>query len=137
MAASLGLHDALIWVMVTASLADRQVKDVELDQIERLVQRLPVFSGFTGDVPAIIEGCAAHLGDPHGLDDILDEIADALPSRLYETAYALAVEVSASDLDAAQEELRFLQMMEDRFDLPKLAVAAIEHSARVRFRKAS
>ncbi len=137
MVADLGIHEALIWVMVTASLADRTVKDVELEQIDRIVDRLPVFEDFSGDVPRIVEGCAELLGREEGLDEILDRVGDALPARLHETAYALAVEVSAVDLAAPQEELRFLQMLEDRFELPKLAVAAIEHSARVRFRKAS
>ena len=45
------------------------------------------------------------------------------------------IEVAASDVDVKQEELVFLQMLEDRFALDKLAVAAIEHSARVRYRK--
>jgi hypothetical protein len=64
---------------------------------------------------------------------VLDVIA-ALPARLHETAYALAVEVAAADLHVEQEELRFLQMLRDRLDLDKLAVAAIESSARARYR---
>lgn len=136
MAKVLGVQEALIWVMVTASLADRAVKDVELEQIDRIIARLPVFDGFSGDVPRIVEGCAEHLGKRDGLDAILDLVAGALPARLHETAYALAVEVSAVDLAASEEELRFLQMLDDRLELSKLAVAAIEHSARVRFRKA-
>jgi hypothetical protein len=136
MAEKLTVHEALIWVMVTTSLADRNVTDRELNQIGQLTTRMPVFAGFDGDVPRIVEACAAHLRDADGLDAILDTVAAALPQRLYETAYALAVEVTAVDLAASQEELQFLQMVEDRFELSKLAVAAIEHSARVRFRKA-
>jgi hypothetical protein len=136
MAETLSIHDALIWVMVTTSLADRNVTDRELDQLDQLTRRLPVFAGFKGDVTAIVERCADHLRDADGLDTILDRIANALPRPLHETAYALAVEVTAVDLAASQEELVFLQMLEDRFELPKLAVAAIEYSARVRFRQA-
>jgi hypothetical protein len=61
-------------------------------------------------------------------------IANTLVPRLYETAYALAVEVAAADLHVEQEELRFLQLLRDRLDLDKLTVAAIEHGARVRYR---
>jgi hypothetical protein len=133
---SLSVQDALIWVMVTTALADRRASDVELDQLDRLIHALPVFSGFAGDLAASVEACAAHLDDADGLDAILDAVAAALPPRLHETAYALAVEVAATDLEARQEELVFLEMLEDRFALGKLAVAAIEHSARVRYRKA-
>ena len=64
----------------------------------------------------------------------LTMIADALPSKLYDTAYALAVEVAAADLEVAQEELRFLQLLRDKLALDKLVVAAIERGARARLR---
>ena len=80
------------------------------------------------------EACGAILQKEDGLDEILDLIGSTLVPRLHETAYALAVEVAAVDLHVEQEELRFLQMLRDRLDLNKLTVAAIEHSARVRYR---
>ena len=55
-----------------------------------------------------------------------------MPHRLRDTAYAMAVEVAAADLHVEQEELRFLQMLRDRLNLDKLAVAAIERGARAR-----
>ena len=58
----------------------------------------------------------------------------ALPPKLHETAYALAVEVAAADLHVEQEELRFLQMLRDHLDIDKLTVAAIESGARARYR---
>jgi tellurite resistance protein len=135
MADRLTTHEALIWVMATTSVADRTMTDRELGQLDLIVRRLPVFADFDGDIARIVEGCAAHLRDADGIEAILDAVAEGLPPRLYETAYALAVEVAAVDLAASQEELQFLQMLEDRLELPKLAVAAIEHSARVRYRK--
>ena len=56
------------------------------------------------------------------------------PPRLYETLYACAVEVAAADLHVEQEELVFLQMLRDDLDIDPLVVAAIERSARVRYR---
>ena len=58
----------------------------------------------------------------------------SLTERMHETAYALAVEVAAADLKVQQEELRFLDMLRDTFDLSKLVVAAIERGARARHR---
>ncbi|WP_237152015.1 tellurite resistance TerB family protein [Oryzibacter oryziterrae] len=131
----LSVHEALIWVMVTTAVADRNMTESELDQFERLIGFLPVFQGFEGSVGAIADTCSAHLKSDDGIDRILDKVVEALPARLHETAYALAIEVAASDLDVRQEELVFLQMLEDRLELDKLGVAAIEHSARVRYRK--
>jgi len=54
------------------------------------------------------------------------------PDRLHETAYALAVEIAAADLDVKPEELRFLQMLRDALELDSLTCAAIERGARAR-----
>lgn len=131
----LSAQEALIWVMVTAAIADRNMTERELNQFDRLINFLPVFQGFEGSIGEIADACSANLKSVNGIDHILDRVAMSLPERLYETAYALAIEVAASDVDVKQEELVFLQMLEDRFSLNKLAVAAIEHSARVRYRK--
>lgn len=132
---TLTVHEALIWVMVTTAVADRTMTERELAQFERLIGFLPIFDGFEGSIGAIADECSAHLKASNGIDRILDRVSEALPDRLHETAYALAIEVAASDVEVKQEELVFLEMLEDRLDLPKLTVAAIEYSARVRYRK--
>lgn len=129
-------HEALLHLMITVSMADRTVTEKEIGEIGLLVDTLPVFVGFDRDrVPALADETAALLDTDDGIDRILRKAKDALPEKLYETAYALAIEVSAVDLAAGQEELRFLEMMRDAFDLDPLVSAAIERSARVRYRK--
>lgn len=129
-------QDALIYIMVTVSAADTRMTDAELSSIGNLVHRLPVFTGLDDErVPEIAERCYELLTKDDGLDRILDIAHQALPEKLYETAYALAVEVAAADLHVEQEELAFLQLMRDLWNLDELSVAAIERSARVRFRK--
>lgn len=126
---------ALIYIMVTIAAADAQLSDRELNRIGVITDTLPVFEGIDRDV--LVEqanACSAILADEDGLDTILTLIHDTIPPRLYETAYAVGVEITAADLDVKQEELRFLQMLRDALDLDPLVVAAIEHSARVRFR---
>ena len=128
-------HEALIYAMVTLSAADRTMTDRELKSIGDIVQTLPVFRDFDGEkLVAAAEACGNLLQDDDGLDSVLDIIADSVPPKLHETAYALAVEVAAADLHVGQEELRFLQMLRDRLDLDKLTVAAIERGARARYR---
>ncbi|PRD41024.1 cytoplasmic protein [Phyllobacterium phragmitis] len=129
-------QDALVYIMVTTSAADTRMTDAELASIGNTVTRLPVFRSFdSGRLPDLAARCYALLEDEDGLDRILDIAHEALPERLYDTAYALAVEVAAADLHVEQEELLFLQMLRDRWNLDELTVAAIERSARVRFRK--
>lgn len=129
-------QDALVYIMVTTSAADTRMTDAELASIGNVVTHLPVFRGFDhGRLAQLASNCYKMLEDEDGLEQILDLAHQAMPERLYDTAYALAVEVAAADLHVEQEELQFLQMLRDQWNLDELTVAAIERSARVRFRK--
>ncbi len=135
MTSSVTPHDALIYVMVTMSAVDSTMTDSELKEIGTIVETLPVFAGYDSEtLIATSRAASAILAEEDGLDKLLDIIADALPHKLYDTAYALAVEVAAVDLSVAQEELRFLQILRDRLNLDKLTVAALERSATARYR---
>lgn len=129
-------QEALIYIMVTTSAADEAISDNELKAISEIVSRFPVFRGFDMErLDALAAECCSYLENPDGIERILDVTQAALSPKLQDTAYALAVEVAASDLDVRQEELMFLQLLRDRFELEDLTVAAIERSARIRFRK--
>ncbi len=135
MHSDLSSNEALIYVMVTMSAVDREMSDKELSRIGSLVQTLPAFQDFDPEhLLPVAQKCGERLNDDNGLDQVLTAITEALPERLYETAYAVAVEVAAVDLSVAQEELRFLQMLRDRLGLDKLVCAAIERGARARYR---
>jgi hypothetical protein len=130
-------QSALIYTMVLASAADSDMTDAELEMIRDIVTHLPVFEGYdAGNLPAAANACVDLLAGTDGLDSVLDTIRDSLPERLRETAYALACEIVAVDLDASQEELRLLEMLRYRLDLERLVAAAIERGARARFEKA-
>ncbi|MBL4784945.1 MAG: tellurite resistance TerB family protein [Cohaesibacteraceae bacterium] len=135
MTTSVSLHEALIYVMVTMSAADRTMTDSEFRKIGEEVQNLPLFEDFSNDrLVGVAEDCGTLLSKDEGLDGVLNIVANSLPEKFYETAYALAVEVAAADLHVEQEELRYLEMLRDRLNISSLAIAAIEHSARVRYR---
>jgi len=135
MTTSVSPHDALIYVMVTMSAVDSTMTDNELLKIGDIVQTLPIFKDYDRDaLVATSRQASAILGKDDGLDTLLDIVADALPRKFHDTAYALAVEVAAVDLSVAQEELRFLQILRDRLNLDKLTVAAVERSATARYR---
>jgi len=126
-------HEALIYVMITTAAADRQISDRELDRIAEVVRHLPVFMGYDVDnLAKAAERCGDLLSNEEGLDDMLELIAAALPKKLHETAYALAVEVAAADLKVPDEEIRLLELLRDALNLDKLVTAAIERSARAR-----
>jgi uncharacterized membrane protein YebE (DUF533 family) len=127
-------HEALIYIMITMAAVDRQISDHELEKIAQTVQQLPVFMGYdVNDLPKTAERCGELLGKEDGLDELLELVEAGLPRKLYETAYALAVEVAAADLRVPDEEIRFLELLRDQLHLDKLVTAAIERCMRGRY----
>ena len=123
-------EQALIYAMVTMSGVEGHIKTTELKEIGHIVKHLPMFLQFDeARLTTVAQECGEILQEPEGLKAILGLIPDALSPKLRETAYALAVEVAASDLAVGKEELRFLAMLRDALGLDKLVTAAIERSA--------
>ncbi|MCI5078166.1 tellurite resistance TerB family protein [Oricola sp.] len=130
-------QEALAFVMVTTAAADAALAERELERIGHVVDTLPVFKDFTRDqLVDAANRCTALLNEPAGIDHILAMVKENLPERFYDTAYAVGTEVAAADLRIEQEELRFLQMLRDELEIDALVSAAIERSARARFRLA-
>ncbi len=124
---------ALIYTMVLVSAADNDMTDAEFQTIGSIVKQLPVFRKFKLDrLPQTTAACAERLAETNGLDKLLEEIVSNLPKRLHETAYALACDVAAADAHASQEELRLLELLQDKLDIGALEIAAIERGARAR-----
>lgn len=128
-------HAALIHTMVLVAMADGDMDDEELKVMSRIVSFIPVFEDF--DVTRMdmkIQKCVDLLEKEDGLDEAIDNIREALPQRLCETAYALACDVAAANGTTSQEELRMLEMLRHELDVPRLTAAAIEKGAGARFR---
>ncbi|MDG4854008.1 Tellurite resistance protein TerB [Mesorhizobium sp. M1A.F.Ca.IN.022.07.1.1] len=128
-------HEALIYLMVITSASDRDMTDVELARIGDVVRSWPVFVDFNSDsLVGVAQACQQALHDKDGLEGVLARVADALPERLRDTAYAAAFEVAAVDLEMRMEELRVLQLIRRELDLDTLTVAAIARAAKARLR---
>ncbi len=132
----LSVQDGLVYLMVVTAAADRALSDEELTRMSMLVERLPIFRDYNRDrLPAVAAECTDLLSGI-GIEGVLELVISKLPEHLHDTAYALAVEIAAADLDVKQEELRWLEMVRDALDIDRLTTAAIEVAARARLRKA-
>jgi tellurite resistance protein len=126
-------HTALIFTMVLVSAAEGVMTDVEVATIGRLVRYLPIFKDFDHDrLTEVGRDCTYLLRQEDGLDRAMDMIAESLPPKLRETAYALACDVAAADGDLAEEELNLLHMLRASLSVDTLIAAAIERGARAR-----
>jgi hypothetical protein len=133
----LSTHDALIHLMVVAASSDMGISPAEIERIDGLIDQSPVFDGFDrSSLTRVANQCVDKVNSGADIETVLDEAVAALPPRLHDTAYALAVEVTAVDLRLEQEELRLLEMIRDRLQLDRLITAAIEAAARARYRRA-
>jgi tellurite resistance protein len=132
----LSAQDALIWAMVMISAADREVSDDEIDDIQDRIIRLPAFEGFdVSRLPLVVDDCATVLNDAEGLEKALAMMTDALPKRLYETAYVLALDILVADGEESEEELRLIDLLRESFDLDELVSSALERGLRARYKR--
>jgi tellurite resistance protein len=134
MSGTISTEQALIYTMVTMSGVEGKINAIELAEIRQLVQTLPIFRDFDEHrLVTVAQEAGEILQEAEGLSALLGLVKSALSPKLCETAYALAVEVAASDLAVGKEELRFLAMLRDALGLDKLVTAALERSAIARY----
>ncbi len=128
-------HAALIYAMVAVSAADGSMADEETMAIGGIVRHLPAFADFDErELPGIAESCAALLAGEDGFDTVLTAVVENLPAKLRETAYAMACDVAAADLDIDAGERAVLQQLRWRLGIDRLTAAAIERGTAARHR---
>jgi len=126
-------QDALLAIMVAVSASDEDVRTAELVAIQRIVNHLPVFADYDPDRFLRISRLVFDLFEEEdGLDALFGLVQEALPEKLFETAYALACDVAAADGMLYEQELQFLQEIRDELAIDRLHAAAIERGARAR-----
>ena len=132
---SLGPCKALIYIMIVVSASDRDMADQELARIGNVVDTWPVFEDFPKErLVEVSRECQRLLQQPDGLDRVFAVVRSELPHRLHDTAYALAFEVAAADLEMRLEELRVLQLLRVNLSIDPSTIAAIERAAKARHR---
>ncbi len=131
--AQLDPHAALIYTMVVVSAADGSMDDDELMTIGDVVRHLPVFQSFDeAELPRVAAACASLLNEEDGFDAVLTVIGENLPAKLRETAYAVACDIAAADLEVGEDEMTVLRQLRWRLGVDRLAAAAIERGAKAR-----
>jgi len=126
-------QDALAALMIAVSASDETIRTAELVKMSNQINNLPVFAGYDAErLPRMSQVVFDLLEQEDGLETLFGLIRDALPERLYETAYALSCDVAAADGRIAGSEARMLQEIRDELALDRLHAAAIERGARAR-----
>ena len=126
-------QDALVAVMIAVSSSNEDIRTAELIKIQSAVNMLPVFAEFDVDHLKSISQVVFDLFEQEdGLDALFGLVREALPVRLYETAYALACDVAAADGALDEAELRLLEEIRYELNIDRLHAAAIERGARAR-----
>ena len=126
-------QDCLVAMMVAVSASDENIRTAELVKIQSSVNMLPVFAEYDIDRIRTVSQFVFDLFEQEdGLDALFGLIRENLPTRLYETAYALACDVGAADGKPDEPELRLLEEMRYELNIDRLHAAAIERGARAR-----
>ena len=126
-------QDSLVALMVAVSASDEDIRTAELVKINGAVNNLPVFADYDLDRLQKVSSVVFELFEQEdGLDALFGLVREALPERLFETAYALICDVAAADGTLRGPELRFLEEVRHEFNIDRLHAAAIERGARAR-----
>jgi len=126
-------QDCLVAMMIAVSFSDEEIRTSELVKIELAVNNLTVFAAYDVDRMRIVANTVFDLFEQEeGLDALFGLIRENLPETLFETAYALACDVAASDGSLTEAELRILEEMRYELNIDRLHAAAIERGARAR-----
>ena len=130
-----GVHDAIIYLMVIISAADRDMTDDELARIGQVARTWPVFQDFDLErlIPAA-QACQKLLQQEEGLDGVLALTSRIIPQRLRDTAYAAVVDVAAADMEIGLEERRVIQKLRQSLALDAAKAESIEFAAKARCR---
>jgi len=129
------VQEALVHIMVVVSASDSNMTDRELAKMGTVVKTMPAFADFDPERLLDVTRRSHQLLQQEGaLNDIIASIAEAIPARLRDTAYAFAVEIAAADRQVRPEELRILQILRGHLGLDVLTAAAIERAAVIRHR---
>jgi hypothetical protein len=97
------------------------------------VNHLPIFADYDATRLGTIASAVIDLFTREdGLDQLFAHVHAALPTRLFETAYALACDVAAADGQLGDVELRMLEEIRHELRVERLNAAAIERGARAR-----
>ncbi len=130
---ALSAQDCLVALMVAVSASDEDIGTAELVKIQSAVNMLPIFADYDNDRLSVISKTVFDLFEQEdGLDALFGLIREALPERLFETAYALACDVAAADGTLEETELRLLEEIRYELEIDRLHAAAIERGARAR-----
>jgi tellurite resistance protein len=128
-------HEALIFLMVVTSAVDTDMTDEELTAIGAVVRGWRVFEDFNPDrLVKVAQKCQKRLAEQGGLDALLAEVREALPTHLHDTAYAAAFEVASADLEMRMEEKHVLDRIRNVLDIDATTIAAIERATKARCR---
>lgn len=128
-------HEALIYLMVVTSAADRDMNDEELAHIGDSVRTWPIFMDFDPEeLVGAARDCQRLLQEDGGLDKVFGMVLEAVPLHLHDTAYAAAVEVAVIDREMRLEERRILERLRSWLAVDADTARAIEISAKARHR---
>tara|TARA_B100000214_G_C23829606_1_gene563534 strand:+ start:330 stop:761 length:432 start_codon:yes stop_codon:yes gene_type:complete len=130
------VQDALIAIMIAEGLSDENITGREFLSISRIVDHLPIFHDYDQNrVQTIAQTVVDLFEEEDGLDALFGLVKESLPTKLYETAYALACDVAACDGRLLEAELQMLKEIRYELNIDRLNAAAIERGARARHQK--
>jgi hypothetical protein len=119
--------EAFAGVAFAAIAADRDIKDIELLYLQTIFSRTRLFSGWTAEqYKAVFEKLHQRL-NTHGWERLLEESARALSPDLYQSIFAISLDLVLSDGIVRDEEEEFLYKLQKQLGIAQDLASKITH----------
>jgi hypothetical protein len=124
---------ALIYAMVAAAGAAREITAADIAIIGDLVDHLPIFSGIDRQKAVeIATDCSEQRARPDGIDQVSGQVRAALSTRLRQAAYALSCDVIAAGCRSQGDQIEALERIRAQLEVDAASARVVERLARLR-----
>lgn len=123
----------ILQLLYMTALSDGKLAPIELDSIRAKLVTYPLLKTISSNRREKVLSDLLGTLNTKSTDELLDEINEGIPLNLKETAYALALEVCAKDLEMHKSELDFMKKVAKIFNLDKETVKALRKSVDIRY----
>lgn len=122
-----GEAEAFAGVVFAAIAADERITDEELNYLHTIFSRMSLFDAWSAVQYQPLFDKLSNILKNQGLDRLMEMSIEALPPKLYQTAFALSVDLVLADGIVTREEKDFLYDLQQKMGIETdLATKIIE-----------
>lgn len=116
---TLSIPESVAGICLVAVCADGDLSTEEIDVLLSSLTRLKMFRSYSSDVMVRMLNRLISVIKRQGLNALLEMVLQSLPQDLYETSFAIAVDLVLADGEVTEEEEQLLEDLYIKLNIPE------------------